>query len=48
MIVATPDALHAEPAIAFANLGYHILLEKPMAPNAADCRQIAAAGRPTG
>ena len=43
VIVATPDALHAEPAIALANLGYHILLEKPMAPNAADCRRIVAA-----
>lgn len=43
VIIATPDALHAEPAIAFAALGYHMLLEKPMAPNAADCRRIVAA-----
>ena len=48
VIVATPDALHAEPAIAFADLGYHILLEKPMAPNAADCRRIAAAAHANG
>ena len=48
VIVATPDALHAEPAIAFAEQGYHILLEKPMAPNAADCRRIAAAAQANG
>lgn len=43
VIIATQDAMHAEPAIAFANAGYHILLEKPMAPNEADCRRIAQA-----
>jgi predicted dehydrogenase len=48
VIIATPDHLHAEPAIAFANLGYHMLLEKPMAPNAADCQRIAAAVRANG
>ena len=48
VIVATPDALHAEPAIAFAERGYHILLEKPMAPTAAECRQIAAAAGAIG
>src|SRR5688500_1939010 len=29
VILATPDALHADPAVAFADLGYHLLLEKP-------------------
>ena len=48
VIIATQDPLHAEPAIAFADLGYHILLEKPMAPNAADCRRIAAAAQANG
>ncbi len=41
VIIATQDALHAEPAIALANKGYHILLEKPMAPSLADCCRIA-------
>lgn len=45
VIIATPDALHAEPTIAFAEQDYHILLEKPMAPNAADCRRIVAAAQ---
>ena len=43
VIVATQDAMHAEPAVAFAEKGYHILLEKPMAPNEADCRRIVRA-----
>ena len=43
VIIATHDALHAEPAVAFANLGYHMLLEKPMAPDAAHCRRIVEA-----
>lgn len=42
-IVATQDAMHAEPAVAFAARGYHMLLEKPMAPTEADCRRIVQA-----
>jgi predicted dehydrogenase len=45
VIIATPDTLHTEPAIAFAGLGYALLLEKPMAPTALECQQIAAAVR---
>jgi predicted dehydrogenase len=48
VIIATQDAMHAEPAIAFAERGYHILLEKPMAPTAADCRRIVAAVKRAG
>ncbi|HNP71407.1 MAG TPA: Gfo/Idh/MocA family oxidoreductase [Kouleothrix sp.] len=47
-IIATQDAMHAEPAIALAERGYHILLEKPMAPSAAECRQIVAAVQRAG
>ncbi|MEE4331850.1 MAG: Gfo/Idh/MocA family oxidoreductase, partial [Wenzhouxiangella sp.] len=43
VIIATQDQMHTEPALAFAELGYHILLEKPMAPTAAECRQIVDA-----
>ena len=42
-IIATQDAMHAEPAIAFADKGYHMLLEKPMAPTEAGCRAIVEA-----
>jgi predicted dehydrogenase len=31
VVIATPDAQHLEPAIAFAQKGYDILLEKPLA-----------------
>ena len=48
VIIATPDALHAEPAIAFAELGYHLLLEKPMSPNEADRCRIVRAVRDAG
>ncbi len=41
-IIGTQDRMHLEPMRAYAGKGYHILLEKPMAPNAADCREIAA------
>jgi predicted dehydrogenase len=43
VIIATQDAMHVEPAIAFANKGYAILLEKPMAPSEAECQRIVQA-----
>ena len=43
VIIATPDRYHVEPAVAFAEKGYAMLLEKPMATNAADCRRIVEA-----
>ncbi|MCP9949199.1 Gfo/Idh/MocA family oxidoreductase [Actinomadura madurae] len=43
MIIATQDAEHAEPAIRFAGLGCHILLEKPMATSEADAQRIVEA-----
>ena len=42
VIIATPDSIHTEPAIAFANKKYHILLEKPMAISEKDCRAIVS------
>jgi len=42
-VVTTPDVLHEEPAIALAGLGYHLLLEKPMAPTEAEATRIAEA-----
>ena len=35
--ICTQDAMHEACVMAFAKLGYHILLEKPMAPTAAAC-----------
>lgn len=39
-LVCTQDALHKEPAIALAEKGYHLMLEKPMAPTPEDCKAI--------
>jgi len=40
VLVCTQDAMHVEPAVTFAELGYHVLLEKPMATTEAGCRRI--------
>ena len=48
VIVATQDNMHTDPAVAFAAKGYHMLLEKPMAPTPGDCRRIVRAVRDSG
>ncbi|WP_121830998.1 Gfo/Idh/MocA family protein [Streptomyces sp. S1] len=48
VIIATQDNDHVQPAVHFADLGYHILLEKPMATSEKDTRRITAAVRRTG
>jgi predicted dehydrogenase len=42
-VIATQDALHAEPAVLLAGQGYHLLLEKPMAPDETAATRIAEA-----
>ena len=48
VLICLQDSMHAEAAIAFARLGYHILLEKPMAPTARECRDIVRAVKEAG
>lgn len=43
VIIATQDAMHVEPTVAFAKKKYDILLEKPMAPDETGCRRIVKA-----
>lgn len=43
VLICTQDQEHTEPALAFLAAGYHVLLEKPMAPTEAECRQIVGA-----
>jgi len=43
VIIASPNGMHAEQAIAAAQAGKHIYLEKPMALNLDDCRKVADA-----
>jgi len=48
VIVATPDAMHVRPALRALAQGYDLLLEKPIAPTEAECRQILAAAQASG
>lgn len=48
VLICTQDDLHEAPALACARLGYHIMLEKPIAPTEAACRRIIAAVKEAG
>lgn len=48
VVIATQDAMHVEPAVAMAGLGYQILLEKPMAATEEGARKIVEAARSAG
>jgi predicted dehydrogenase len=48
VIVASPNYLHAEHALAALAAGRHVLIEKPMAIRAEECAAILAAGREAG
>src|SRR5689334_2418314 len=48
VLICTQDRMHEGPAATFAAAGYHILLEKPMAPDEAGCRRIVAAVEKAG
>lgn len=41
VIISTQDQMHFEPAMKAISLGYDVLLEKPVSPDPAECRQIA-------
>ncbi|WP_225849194.1 Gfo/Idh/MocA family protein [Streptomyces sp. HPF1205] len=47
-VVATQDRDHAAPAITLAGQGYHLLLEKPMAPTEAEAAAITEAAERAG
>ncbi|MFQ6133214.1 MAG: Gfo/Idh/MocA family protein [Armatimonadota bacterium] len=46
--IATPDFAHGDIAVAAANAGKHILIEKPLATTVADCERIIAAAQANG
>lgn len=48
VIIASPTALHAGHAITAIEAGKHVLVEKPMAGNAADARRMTNAARAHG
>ena len=47
-VIATMDRDHLAPALACIELGYDLLLEKPVAPTAEDCETIAKAAEQKG
>ena len=47
-IVATGDMDHTGPALAALAAGHHVLLEKPMAPDADECRALVRAAEGAG
>ena len=42
VMITMPDALHYEPALMALEAGYHLLLEKPIAPTAEQCKEVIA------
>lgn len=48
VVIALPHHLHTEVAIAAADAGKHIMIEKPIAPTVAECRSILAAAARAG
>lgn len=48
LLIALPDDLHFEPAMEAMRQGYDILLEKPMAQTAAECRALLKRQHETG
>jgi predicted dehydrogenase/nucleoside-diphosphate-sugar epimerase len=48
VVIALPNSLHEEAALAALAAGYHVLCEKPLALTEAGCRRIAAASAAAG
>ncbi len=48
VLICTRDHDHVEPAVAFLEAGYDVLLEKPMATTLEGCQRVADAVRRTG
>lgn len=48
IIISTPDNLHYAPCMKALEMGYDVLLEKPIAPTEKECRNILALAKKTG
>jgi len=48
VVIASPDAYHAEHAIAALQAGKHVVVDKPFATSAADARRMIAAAHQSG
>jgi predicted dehydrogenase len=47
-LICTQDQMHTEPTLAALKAGYHILLEKPMAPTLWECQLLVETAEETG
>jgi Predicted dehydrogenases and related proteins len=48
VIISTPDWLHYGPCMKALEMGYDVLLEKPISPSEQECRDILALAKKTG
>ncbi|MGH7172334.1 MAG: Gfo/Idh/MocA family protein [Gemmataceae bacterium] len=48
LLIGTPHPLHAAPVLAAAEVGVHVLVEKPLAATLADCDAMIVAARQAG
>lgn len=48
IIISTPDRLHYAPCMKALEMGYDVLLEKPISPSEKECREILALSKKTG
>lgn len=48
IIITTPDNLHYGPCMKALEMGYDVLLEKPISPSEKECRDILALSKKTG
>mgnify|MGYP003574947891 CR=1 FL=1 len=48
IIISTPDDMHYQPCMKALEMGYDILLEKPIAPTEKECRDILALAKKQG
>lgn len=48
VIISTPDRLHYGPCMKALEMGYDVLLEKPISPSEEECRNILQLARKTG
>jgi len=48
IIITTPDQLHYGPCMKALEMGYHVLLEKPISPSEQECRDILKLAKKTG
>lgn len=47
-LVCTPDQMHTAPALKALEIGYHVLLEKPMAPTEQECKELIKGSEKSG